>query len=178
MRSAYQWPQLRTEVLQIGILSGSQIETSLRLTSSPFKRSPHWHATSTLRFARILLGSADNPLPPPDWRHHLPQPYRSCCAILPTSFPGGGSRADLAELAGAILYQFIHIHPFSDGNGRTVRALLVWLALYRGSTDPLALVWLSIADKRSIGDAWRAVPTDRCIGPASLTYGRLPRRHA
>lgn len=77
-----------------------------------------------------------------------------------------GGRADVAELAEAILYQFIHIHPFSDGNGRTVRALLVWLALYRGSTDPLALVWLSIADKRSIGDAWRASPADRPGGPS------------
>lgn len=77
-----------------------------------------------------------------------------------------GGKADVAELAEAILYQFIHIHPFSDGNGRTVRALLVWLALYRGSIDPLALVWLSIADKRSIGDAWRAGPADRCVGPS------------
>ena len=47
------------------------------------------------------------------------------------------SQADLPVpvIAGITHYQFVTIHPFYDGNGRTARTLTTWL-LYQAGYDP------------------------------------------
>lgn len=87
----------------------------------------------------------------------VPPPSSALPALLDdmaTFFRGELDRADPSELSEALLYQLIHIHPLRDGNGRTARALLTWLAKHRASLAPLSLTWLSITDKQAIGRSW------------------------
>lgn len=56
-------------------------------------------------------------------------------------------------------YQFIHIHPLKDGNGRLSRA---WLALYsaaRSSRFGFAMSLLALRDKRSFANIWSGEAT-------------------
>jgi Fic family protein len=47
---------------------------------------------------------------------------------------GAENEQPIPVVAGLAHYQFVTIHPFYDGNGRTARALATWI-LYRGGYD-------------------------------------------
>lgn len=66
---------------------------------------------------------------PPEW-----QAVPELMAKLAAWATGPGLKLPRAIYAGILAYQFVTIHPFSDGNGRTCRALATW-ALGSGPDD-------------------------------------------
>jgi len=63
-------------------------------------------------------------------------------------------------VAGIAQFQFVHIHPFLDGNGRTAR-LLSMLCLYRKGYDFKRLFTLSEYYDRDRADYYRAIQSVR-----------------
>lgn len=68
---------------------------------------------------------------------------------------------DIRELSDGLAYQFLVIHPLSDGNGRVLRAMLVALASARISSYPLFLAWCQIFIARKLVSSWEIM---RAIG--------------
>lgn len=65
----------------------------------------------------------------------------------------------VAVVAGIAHYQFVTIHPFYDGNGRTARALATWI-LYRGGYDLGRLYALEEIYASDLNGYYEALVTD------------------
>lgn len=63
---------------------------------------------------------------------------------------------DIVKLAADIHYNFVNIHPFGDGNGRTSRLLMNYIQLYRG--EPLIKIFTE--DRAEYIDALNAAEED------------------
>lgn len=58
------------------------------------------------------------------------------------------------EIAEAMAFQLLSIHPLADGNGRAARALLIKLASRSGSSYPLYFAWRLMFDKHRTVANW------------------------
>lgn len=87
----------------------------------------------------------------------VPPPESMLPALLDdlAAFVVQAKDAEPGVVAEVLAYQLTHIHPLEDGNGRTLRALLVQRAVLTNSWEPIALVWLMVFHKLSLGVAWR-----------------------
>lgn len=56
----------------------------------------------------------------------------------------------------AIAYQLLMIHPLSDGNGRTVRSIVIGLHRRSGSIEPLYIFWRLKFCRRQMFDQWKS----------------------
>ncbi len=61
------------------------------------------------------------------------------------------------EIAEAMAFQLLSIHPLADGNGRAARALLIKLASRSGSSYPLYFAWRLMFDKHRTAANWAAL---------------------
>lgn len=109
-RPAEIWNLLGSPLLPVDAQQLSRIRRALGLPEAALRQALSW------------VGGAN---PSEAWL--IPPPVSAIPTLLADLF-AAANRADLSKTAllPLLAYQMLHIHPYSDGNGRTTR-LLVWL---------------------------------------------------